>query len=72
MKKAVTLAVLLCLHFRARSGTRAARATGGSYRPVGIRLEPPGGQYRRKILLPGHAGGSGAAHTKGDYGGPVV
>lgn len=57
---------------RSRSRTRAARAAGGSHRPAGIRLESPGGEHSRKIILPGHARGSGTAHTKGDCGGPVL
>ena len=63
-------ALLAYARFRSRGGT--ACATGRSYRPAGVRAKFPGNQYRRKILLPGHAGRSGAAYTKGDYGWSVL
>ena len=62
----------LTVYTSSRSGTlrhaRAARPTGRSYRPSGIRPKPFYGQYSRKILLPCHAGESETAHTKGDCG----
>lgn len=49
----------LSVYTSSRSGTlrhaRAARPTGRSYRPSGIRPKPFYDQYSRKILLPCHA-----------------
>ena len=62
----------LSTYASSRSRTRAARAAGGSDCPAGVRLESPGGEHSRKVILSNHTGGSGTAHTKGGSGGQVL